>query len=380
MTRANQSTTFFATLLFLGGAVGAAHGAEVLKVGTIAPLTGPAAAWGAAIKMAAEILADDVNAKGGLDVDGKNYTVKIIPYDDQYKPAEGLAAYNRLVNQDGVKYVLVVASGSTLAIKKNAEDDKVVVLTSGIAPAIIDDQTKFIFRLNSVTSDFMPGYAKWVGDNLQVKKIACLNPNDDTGWSQAKATTENFKKNGLEVVSAEMYERTTKDFAPILTKVIDASPDIIDVGVSSPASAAGIIRQARDLGYKGRFMSTGGAGWSGIVDAIGKEAAEGLVNLLYADPANPAFKELVAKYTKVVGQPPNDNIVSYYDAFDILLHAIQRAGDPNDTEKVVRAIPQVLPFKSLQGDEITQGKQQFLTPNYVAVLTDGKPVVKGRIK
>jgi branched-chain amino acid transport system substrate-binding protein len=360
-------------------AISAVH-AEMLKIGVIAPLSGPGAPWGMAGKVAADIVAGEVNAKGGLEVGGKKYQIQIIAYDDQYKAAEAVAAYNRLLNQDGVKYLMIATSAPTMALKKNVEDDKVIALTSSYSPAAIDQETKYMFRLYSSSADFMPGYAKWIKDNVKGQKLLSLNPNDETGWGHSKITMQAFKDVGFDVIGSELYERSTKDFAPLLTKTINLQPDIIDLGSSSPATAAVIVRQARDLGYKGVFAQTGGAGWSSIVQAAGKAGAEGLINILYADPENAAYRNLVEKYTKVVGQAPNEIIVPYYDAYNVLLRAIQKAGDVDDTTKVARAFPEVLPFKSVQGDDITWAHQQLRTYDYVGVLTDGRPVVKGKVK
>jgi branched-chain amino acid transport system substrate-binding protein len=76
-----------------------------------------------------------------------------------------------------------------------------------------------------------------------------------------------------------------------------------------------------------------------------------------------------------------------YDSFMILMHAIQKAGDVNDTAKVRDAIAQVLPTKGMLGDEITLGgkstygsDQEFLNTIYMAEIRDGVPVVVGKIK
>ena len=52
------------------------------------------------------------------------------------------------------------------------------------------------------------------------------------------------------------------------------------------------MRQARELDYRGRFVQTGGAGWADVVATAGKEAAEGMVTMLYADPASPGYRHL----------------------------------------------------------------------------------------
>lgn len=354
---------------------------QTLKIGLIGPMTGPAATWGYAAKGSMQTLADEVNAKGGLEVGGKKYQVQIVAYDDQYKAAEAIAAYQRLVTRDGVKYIIVQTSAPTMAIKQLVEDDKIVTLTTAYSPAAIDDKTKFMFRAYSTAVDFMPPYAAWMKNNLKERRMVTLNPNDETGWSQAKTTEKLYKDNGFEVLSGELYERSAKDFVPMLTKILALKPEVIDLGASSPASAGLIVRQAREAGFKGRFVQTGGAGWLEVVATAGKAAAEGMVNILYADQNNPGFQRVAADYKRQYnGQSPNEMIAVYYDAASVLLAAIKKGGDVNDTSKVAASISTVLPMKGLQGDEMTYSYQQIRTYDYVGVIKDGVPVVAGKVK
>lgn len=367
-------TTLFAGLL--GGAV-----AQTVKIGVIAPLTGPGAPWGLAAKYAAELAADNVNAKGGLNVGGKKYQVQAIAYDDQYKAAEAVAAYTRLTRQDGVKYLMIATSAPTMAVKQSVEDDKVLTITSAFASAAIDDKSKYMFRLYSTSDNYIPAYIAWMKKNIKESRMVTVNPNDETGWTHSKVTGEQYKKNGFDLAGAELYERSTKDFAPLLTKINALKPEAIDIGSSSPATAGLIVRQARELGYKGRFVQTGGAGWLEVVEAAGKEAAAGLVNVLYTDTSTPGFKTLAAAYEKKAGHRPNELIAPYYDGWRLVLAAIEKAGDVNDTTKVANAFKTVLPMTSVQGTEMSWGgRQQVLTTEFVSILEDGKPVIKGTIK
>lgn len=359
---------------------GTAARADTIRIGLISPLTGAGAPWGIAAKVAGEILADRINAAGGIEVAGEKHQVQIIAYDDQYKASEAVAAYNRLVHEDEVRFIIISGSASTMAVKQNVEDDKIVTLTSSYAESVIDPDARFMFRHYSVTRDFMPAFADWVKTNLPDRKLVLMNPNDETGWAHNEMTSTIYARAGIDVIGQETYERAARDFAPQLTKILAMSPDLIDVGSSSPSSAGLIVRQAREQGFQGSFLQTGGAGWATILETAGKAGAEGLVNILYADPANPAYQALAAEYEKRVGQRPNEIIVPYYDAYSILLKAIAHAGDIKDTEKVIAAIPQVLPTQSLLGDEITWAPQQFLTYDYIAVLRDGVPVIQSKVR
>lgn len=374
----------------IGLAGGLATGAiaQTLKIGVIGALTGPGAPWGMAAVSGPKVLAAEINAKGGLDVGGKKYQVEVIAYDDQYKAADAVAAYNRLVKQDGVKYIVVMTSASTLAIKQSVEDDKVIALTSSVTEKAFDDKTKYMFRLYSPPNHFLTPLSAWMRTNLKEKRIVIVNPNDETGWAQAKQSQEVYKKDGFEVLGSELYERTTKDFQPVLTKVIGMKPEIIDLSTAPPATAGLIVRQARELGFKGVFVQTGAGGTKEIVAGAGKEAAEGTINVLYADPANAGYQQLVAGYKKLNGgQEPNNIVVAFYDATNVLLRAIQKAGTVTDTDKVVAAFAQALPMKSLQGDELTLGgkatigaDRQIMTVNYIGMIKNGEPVILGKLK
>jgi branched-chain amino acid transport system substrate-binding protein len=354
--------------------------ADALKIGVIGPMTGPGAQWGFAARYAAEILADEINAKGGLEVGSKRYTLETIAYDDQYKASEAISAYNRLVQKDGVKYMMVVVSAPLMAVKQMIEDDKIVTITSATAKGAIDEKTHFVTRLDSVPRDYVPGFAAWLKDNISEKRIVQMNPNDETGWTHSEITQAAYKKNGFDIAAVELYERSLKEFAPLLTKNLALHPDVIDLGSSPPTTAALIVRQAREMGYKGRFVQTGGAGWEQIVEGAGKEAAEGLVNVLYADTSAPGFQRLAAAYQKKVGQFPNEFLAPDYDAFNVILKAIQKAGDVNDTAKVAASFKDVMPMKSVQGGDMNWVPQQIITTEYISVLHDGKPVIKGEIK
>jgi branched-chain amino acid transport system substrate-binding protein len=359
-------------------------GAQTVMIGVIAALTGGAAPWGMAAAEGAKIAAAVANAKGGLDVGGKKHKVEVIAYDDQYKAADAVGAYNRLTKQDGVQYVIIMSSAGALALKQTIEDDKVIALTSSYSAKTIDANTRYMFRLFSVSSDYLPSMISWMKANHKERRVVMLNPNDETGWDQTQVSARLFKEHGYQVIGQDLYERSVKDFQPILTKILALKPDLIDLGSTPPATAGLMLRQARELGYKGLVMKTGGAGPKDIVAGAGKAASEGMVSVLYADPRNEGYQRVAAEYKKSVGQDPNEIIVSFYDATNVLLEAIRKAGDARDTTKVAASFAKALPMKSAQGDLLALGGkapaagQQIMSTMYIGVLRDGKPVVVGK--
>lgn len=357
--------------------------AETLKIGVIAPLTGGGAPWGVAAKEAATILANDINAKGGLDVGGKKYQIRIIAYDDQYKAATAVAAYNRLVNEDGVKYMLLHTTPDALALRQNVENDKVVAITSSASSKAIDASTTRMYRTNSPPKDYMPPLVAWIADHIKQRRLVLINPNDDLGWGFSKLAEKLFKQHGFDILGSELYERSQQNFQPLFTKVMAMKPDVVDLGSVPPATTGLMVRQLRDIGYKGLIIKTSGPSPKEILDAAGKKAAEGMIMQLFADPNNPGYERLAAAYRKDVGQEPNEMLLVVYDGFRVFFRAIAAAGNVNDTAKVAAAFPKVLPMKGTLGDELTLGgrfKHTIMTTTYIGVFHNGKVDILGKAK
>jgi branched-chain amino acid transport system substrate-binding protein len=379
------STVAAMTLALCGGAAQAQ--AQTVKIGVIGALTGPGASWGLAVAEGTRIAAEEHNARGGLDVGGKKVKVEVIAYDDQYKTPEAVAAYNRLVNQDGVKYVVLMTTAATMALKTRVEEDKVLALTASFGSKTLDKNTKYMFKLYSTPDQYTDSFVEWIKKNQIGRRVVTINPNDEVGWDLTQLSERAFKDKGFEVVGKELFERTQKDFQPMLTKIVALKPDIIELGGTPPATAGLIVRQARELGYEKLFTKVGGTGPREIVAAAGAKAAEGTINLLYADPKNEGWRRLAAAYKKNRGHDGNEIMVSFYDSTQVLLSAMQKAGTTTDTAAVAAAFGKALPMKSLQGDELRLDgmkyygvNNQFITTHYIGAIRNGETEVIGKIQ
>lgn len=375
--------------LMIGGATlalaPAAYAQDVLKIGVVGPMTGPGAQWGLAAAGGVQIAAKEVNDKGGLKVGGKTYRVEVVPYDEQYKAAVAISAMQRLVNQDGIKFVFgPVSSAGTLAVMDIVKESKTLAFTGAYSRKALDPANPYMYRVYCVATDFAQPMVNWLKKNRQVRRVAIVNPNDETGWDSDKLLSEVYAKSGYTVVAKELYERSVRDYQPVLTKILAERPDLLDLGTAPPASAGLIVRQARELGYKGQFIKIGGSGPRQIIEGAGKAAAEGVINYIPADEQNAGYRRLAADYRKMSGNEMNPLLVNWYDGAYILMAAIQAAGTVSDTDKVRQAFPKALPHKSVLGGTIRLGGKetygidnQFLTPNYIGIIKDGDVVSPG---
>ncbi len=359
---------------------------EVLKVGVVSALEGPGSEWGRGVDGGTKIAAQEINKAGGLKVGDKTYKIEVISYDDSYQAAKGVAAATRLIEQDGVKFVLgPLGSASGLAVKPMYEDNKVLGLVNTYTPQMLDG-VKYIYRVLPTTSEFVDQIIGWTKENHpEIKTVAIISPNDQTGWDSQKVQDEAYKRFGYDVVSSELFERSTRDFQSLITKILAKNPDMIELDTTPPGTAGLIMRQARELGFKGQFSKIGGPGVPEIVDAAGKDFAEGTITYVAADTSADKYKWLEEQYTNYYPAPMNAFNVFFYDGANMLFEALTKAGTVEDTEKVRAALEEVAPYEGMQGtiawggEKIYGNNHQIQTPVFVGTIQDGQEVIVQKV-
>ncbi len=360
---------------------------DTLKIGVVSALSGPGSEWGLAQDGAAKMVALEVNAKGGLKVGNKTYKIEVISYDDTYKAALAVSGVTRLIEQDKVKLVVgPMGSASTLAVNPLYEQNKVIAIIGAYSEKALNAKTKYAFRGFPTQVEFAGPIVEWLKKNRPaLKTMAELEPNDETGWFSQKLLKEEYEGAGYKIVSSELFERSLKDFQPVLTRILATKPDIIELGTTPPGTAGLVIRQARELGFKGQFVKIGGPGVPQIVAAAGKEFAEGLICYAAADVTTKTYKDLEALYAKVLKPPMNEFAVYFYDVVRMLVDAVQAAGTVDDTDKIAAALEKQSPYKGAQGTIRWGGMKaygsnhQILTPTFIGTIKDGKQEIIGRM-
>lgn len=356
---------------------------DTLTLGALVTLSGPGAAWGQGMKNAAELAADKVNQAGGLEVGGKKYHVRVVAYDEKYQANEAMTAVNRLVFEDKVKYIIgPVGSASVLAIQSITEKNKVIVMTLGFTIHALTADHPYTFRPNVTTVEISQPQIDWLVKTQGIKKVGVLFPNDETGQQAARDLEPAYRKAGAELSTKEFFERDRVDFVPILTRMISQNIDTIELGVNSPATAGMIVKQARELGFDGRIVRTGGPATQEIVNVAGKESAEGIFVHTPINPGLASAKAYSDLYTAKYKTPMNGFSPSFYDGTNMLFEAMRRAGTVDDTDKVRVELEKITNFAGALGTLNWTGKaaygidHQLNVPFYIAEVKDGKEVIR----
>lgn len=327
------------------------HAQEVLKIGVNGVMSGEAASWGLVNKYCAETTADMYNAKGGVDIGGKKYKIEVISLDDKNDPKISITNAEKLTSQ-GIKYIIGPNIDTTaLAVKPVMERTKALHFPYAFSKDLYRAPANASV-LGMVASyqvgPIMYEYLKTKG----VKSIAFLARNESDAKNQQIEGVEAAKKLGLNVVAdADSYEPGTKDFMPVMTKIVKTKPDHIVLSGVAPADAPLLNKSARDLGFKGT-ISTETAQDAKILAQVAGEKAKGFMSVGGASTPeiqSDYMKEFVGAYKKRVGEW-NDEAGTKVYALELILAVLKKnPAALNDTEafrKEMATFSMVNPFVS----------------------------------
>ena len=309
--------------LFLGAS---AHGQEVLKIGVNGVMSGEAASWGLVNKYCAETTADIYNAKGGVDIGGKKYKLQIVALDDKNDPKVSVTNAEKLTS-NGIKYIIGPNIDTTaLAVKPVMERAKALNFPYAFAKELYKAPANASVLGMVASYQVGPIMYDYLKTKKGVKSIAFLARNESDSKNQQIEGVEAAKKLGLNVVAAsESYEPGTKDFMPVMTKVIKTKPDAIVLSGVSPADAPLLNKAARDLGFKGT-LSTETAQDSKILAQVAGSKANGFMSVGGASTPeiqSDAMKEFIEAYKKRVGEW-NDEAGTKVYALELILAVLKK--------------------------------------------------------
>ncbi len=334
-------------------------GAADLKVAILAPLSGAVPSFGLSTKEGALLAINEWNAKGGV------LKMKIVPIveDSQCAADAAVNAANKVINQDGVKFIIgEVCSGATIPVSEIANPAKILEISpTSTNPNVTvdkDGKTKdYIFRACYI-DPFQGGIlAQFSFSRLKAKKAFILyDQGNDYTIGLATAFESQFTKLGGKVVGKETYTKTDTDFSAILAKIKDAKPEV--VLLPDYYNIVNLVtKQAKEKGISVPFV--GGDGWDS--PDLDKAAAAGGYYTNHYAPDDPRkevqglLKAYGAAYKTDDGKAkvPDALAVLAYDATNLLLTAIQSAGKADTT--AVKTALEKISFNGVSG-KITMDK------------------------
>ena len=295
---------------------------DTFKIGSIGPVTGAAAVYGAAVKNGAQLAVDEINADGGIN--GKQIEYK---FEDDVNDAEkAVNAYNTLKDWGMQMLMGTVTSTPCIAVQSEALNDNMFLLTpSGTAIKCIEGANAFRLCFSDPAQGTKS--AEYIGEHQIGKKIAVIYDSSD---AYSKGIYENFtkeaKNQGLEVVSAEAFtEDNNKDFKVQLQKAKDADADVLFLPIYY-TEASLILKQADDMEFAPAIFGCDGLDGLLTLEGFDKSLAEGVMLLtpFAANAEDEATQNFVTAFKDANdGQVPIQFAADAYDA----IYAIKLAAE-----------------------------------------------------
>ncbi len=322
-------------------------GADTIKVGEYASLTGKDATFGISSHEGTLMAIEEINAAGG--VLGKK--IELITEDTQCKAGEPATVVNKLITRDNVVAVLgEVASSRSLEAAPICQQNKIPMISPSSTNPDVTKTGDYIFRVSFIDPFQGTVMANFATRTLKAKRVAVFTDvKSDYSKGLAKFFKERFKANGGEIVVELDYNGGDKDFKAQLTAIKAAHPD----GVFVPGyytECALISVQAKELGLNVPLF--GGDGWeSSVLFEIGGKAVEGNYLSTHYSPevGTELSRKFVANYKqRWHGKTPDALAACGYDSALVLADAIRRAGTTEST-KLRDAIAATKDFPAVTG-------------------------------
>ncbi len=251
-------TATAALALSASAAQAASHACEDLRLGAAISLTGKYATNGIHAQNGYEFAIKKIDEAGGIKIGDKCYNFKVTYYDDESKGDRGATLAERLINQDGIQYMLgPYSSGLTKAIAPVTEKYKIpMVEAEGASRSLFNKGYKYLFAVLSTSEQYLASaitlaaeQAEKNGGSASDVKVAIAVENDPFSLDIRAGVLEDAGKLGMKVVIDEKLPRDLSDMTAILTKVKLVKPDVLIVSGHSKGAATA-VRQIGEQNVK----------------------------------------------------------------------------------------------------------------------------------
>lgn len=299
--------------------------ADVIKIGVVAPITGPVATYGQSVVNSLKLAIEEVNASGG--VLGKQ--IELIQVDNKADAAETNNAFRKLIARDRVRVIIgAVVTANSIVGSQIAQRMKVPMITPTSTNPKVTQEGDYIFRaclIDPLQANIM---AQFAYETLGLRKVATLTAQtNDYSVGLTEVFTEKFEELGGTIVAAESYSEGDQDFRAQLTKIRSTKPEAIYL----PAyyTEAGLIaRQMRQLGMEQPLLGPDGFDSPKLFE-IGGDAVIGsyFTSHYSKDVQGEVGRKFLESYRAKYNEDPDSFAALGYDTALVVVDAIKRAGE-----------------------------------------------------
>lgn len=349
-----------------------------IRLGIVAPMSGPNARYGAFSLRGAQLAAKEINEAGGID--GRK--IQIFSADSQGTPVEGVSATRRLISQDKVDFLIGdVSSSVTLAMQPVVEDAGVLLINAASSNPKITYAAgvggfKWSFR-NYPTDENRALVVAQYASEKRFTKFAVLSVDSDYGRSAIEFTKKYLPRFKGQILTEDYYKEGEVDFRSVLAKIRDSGAQaIIMYGLADTTPI--VARQMIEVGLAGKIPLIGNGEFN--TEKTIKSAPKAMEGAVEAAAWLPAYdsarsKGFVAKFTGEYREAPNNHAYVHWETVHLLGKAVEAARSI-DRAKVRDAL-KAIKYDSAVGEVTFDDHNQARLPMILLEIEGGKPAIKG---
>jgi branched-chain amino acid transport system substrate-binding protein len=295
MTRSTVTLTVVAALAMsllagLAGAQTPGVTATEIKIGNIAPYSGPASAYGTIGKVIGAWFRK-VSDEGGI----AGRKIKYVSEDDGYSPPRALEMARKLVEQEQVLFIVnSLGTPSNSAIHKYMNQKKVPQLFVATGATKWGDPENFPWTMGWAPSYQAEAriYALYILKNIPDAKVGVLYQNDDFGKDYLKGLRDTFGADAKKLIVAQQTYEVSDPMVDSQIVNLKTSGANVLVNISTPKAAVQSIKKMYEIGWKPvHLMNVNGASAGAVLKVAGAEASKGILTATpYKDATDPQWK------------------------------------------------------------------------------------------
>lgn len=327
---------------------GPAVSADTIKIGLMAPITGAWASEGQDMQQIVELLAEEINAGGGVN----GNKIEIITEDDGGDPRTAALAAQRLSTRDIVAVIGTYGSAVTEASQGIYDEAGLIQVANG-STAIRLTEKGYDFFMRTCPRDDEQGlvaYKTLVTGGFE--RIAILHDNSSYAKGLADEAKALLEKDGANIVFYDALTPKENDYSAILTKMKAANPDVVFF-TGYYGEAGLLLRQKMEMNWDVPFLGGDATNNPDLVKIAGKQAAEGFMFLsppVPQDLASPEAKAFMTAYKKKYDAEPGSVwAVLAGDGLRVVVEAIKQTGSTDQATMVAYLKNELEEFPGLTG-------------------------------
>ncbi len=249
---------------------------DAVKIGVLAPLTGPASGWGRPGYEGSRIWADRLNAEGGLRLGDQRLRVEVVAYDDRYDPSCAVRGAKHLVLEEGVKILLMLGGDTVPAISDFLTRSRMLATT--LLPSDLSPDTPYLIAPCEVHPIYVVTGVDWLAENRPgLRRVALCAQRDALGLPSLATYRAAFESAGMPIVKELLYTGAPSDPDAMVDALLSADPDILCWDTAYESVVHALTEAAWRKGFKGQILSCTCDNYPALIERTSREFMEGFV-------------------------------------------------------------------------------------------------------